>query len=164
MHIRSNTIYFAKVNPNAVMPYKRDEDAGYDFYPSFNETSIVIQPNEIKLIPTGIASAFPKKLVLIIKERSSTGAKGMAIRMGVIDSGFRGEIMIGINNIVKKPIIITKDESFSDGNYIIHYYSKAIAQGILIPIPKMKILEVEYSELLKFDSKRKKSFLGASGK
>jgi dUTP pyrophosphatase len=164
MHIRTNTIYFAKVNSDAIITNKRDEDAGYDFYPNFRETSIVIQPNEIKLIPTGIASAFNKNFVLIIKERSSTGTKGMSIRMGVIDSGFRGEILIGINNTVKKPIIITKDESFADGNYLIHYYTKSIAQGILIPIPKMKIQEIEYSELLKVDSKRKKSFLGSSGK
>lgn len=51
MLIRTNTIHFAKVDLNSVIPKKRDEDAGYDFYPNFNETSIVIQPNEIKLIP-----------------------------------------------------------------------------------------------------------------
>jgi len=42
MHIETNTIYFAKGTPNSVIPNKRDEDAGYDFYPKFNETSIVI--------------------------------------------------------------------------------------------------------------------------
>ena len=164
MNIKTDTIYFAKVKSDGIIPMKRDEDAGYDFYPNFNQESIVIKPNEIKLISTGIASAFYKRYVLIIKERSSTGSKGMAIRMGVIDSGFRGEILIGINNTNSKPIIITKDENFKDQNYIIHLYTKAIAQGILVPIPKMKTLEVNYTELLKFDSKRKKSSLGSSDK
>jgi dUTP pyrophosphatase len=164
MDIKSDTIYFAKVNPEGIIPKKRGEDAGYDFYSNFEEESIIIQPNEIKLISTGIASAFHYSYVLIVKERSSTGAKGMAIRMGVIDSGFRGEILIGINNTNNKPIIITKDKNFKDKNYIIHFYNKAIAQGILVPIPKMKIREVKYNELLNFDSKRKKSFLGASRK
>jgi dUTP pyrophosphatase len=164
MDVKSDTIYFAKVKRSGIVPEKRDEDAGFDFYPNFKEESIVIKPNEIKLIPTGIASAFDKMYVLLIKERSSTGAKGMAVRMGVIDSGYRGEILIGINNTNNKPIIITKDEYFKDLTYIVHPYSKAIAQGILLPIPKIKVLQVKYSELLKFDSSRKKTLLGASKK
>ena len=28
--IKDNDLYFAKVNPNAIIPSKRDEDGGYD--------------------------------------------------------------------------------------------------------------------------------------
>ncbi|ACF45693.1 deoxyUTP pyrophosphatase [Prosthecochloris aestuarii DSM 271] len=164
MELKNHVIYFAKNKSGGIIPKKREEDAGYDFYPCFDEQFIIINPNEIVLVPTGISSAFNSNFVLIVKERSSTGAKGMSVRMGVIDSGYRGEIMIGINNTNSKPIKITKGSHHKEDNYIIHPYNKAIAQGILLQIPKMNIQEVSYDELLKFESARKKSFLGASGK
>jgi len=164
MEIKNDVIYFAKVKSGGIIPEKRDEDAGYDFYPNFDNDFLIINPNEIVFVPTGIASAFSSSYVLIVKERSSTGAKGMSVRMGVIDSGYRGEIMIGINNTNNKPIKITKDFNLKEDNYIIHPYNKAIAQGILLPVPKLKLQEVSYNDLLEFESERKKSFLGASGK
>ena len=56
--IKDNDLYFAKVNPNAIIPSKRDEDGGYDVYACFDEDYMVIQPHETKLIPSGIATAF----------------------------------------------------------------------------------------------------------
>lgn len=164
MDFDSSTIYFAKTKPNAIIPSKREEDAGYDLYSCFDADHIIIEPNTITLIPTGIATAFASDYVLIVKERSSTGAKGLSVRMGVIDSGYRGEIILGINNTNNKPIIITKNDNFNDDRYIVHFYKKAIAQGVLIPIPKLKKKEVQYDVLLQFESERKKTSLGASGK
>jgi phytoene dehydrogenase-like protein len=51
------TIKFAKVRPNAIIPTKRLEDAGYDIYANFEEDYIVLNPHETKMIPTGIACA-----------------------------------------------------------------------------------------------------------
>ena len=154
MKIRKNIIYFAKTHPDAIIPSKNVEDAGYDFFPNFTNDYVIIYPSEIKKIPTGIASAFSSKYVLIIKEKSSTGNKCMSIRMGVIDSGYRGEINIGINNTTNKPIMITKDRNFKDEKYIIYPYAKAIAQGILLLIPKMNVKEVSYNKLSTFISER----------
>lgn len=108
---KDNTIKFAKVKANAIIPSKREEDAGYDIYPCFDEDYIVIYPHETKMIPTGIASAFSSDYVAILKERGSTGTKGIGQRCGVIDSGFRGEYFVPITNHNDKPIIIVK-ESF----------------------------------------------------
>ena len=43
--IKDNDLYFAKVNPNAIIPSKRLEDAGYDLYACFDEDYMVIQPH-----------------------------------------------------------------------------------------------------------------------
>ncbi len=161
--MNNKKIYFAKINENAIIPEKNEEDAGYDFNACFPEEQIIIHPNEIYLVPTGIATAFDRSYALIIKERSSTGAKCMSVRMGVVDSGYRGEIKIGINNTSNKTIIITKNVENNDDN-IYHPYTKAIAQGVLVKIPKLQSVEVSYEELLKFHSERKTSYLGASGK
>lgn len=108
MTLHENDLYFAKLRPDAIVPTKRDEDAGYDIYPCFDEELVMIEPGETKLIPTGIASAFHKSKYIQIEERSSTGSKGIKKSAGVIDSGYRGEWKIAITNASNVSLIIGK--------------------------------------------------------
>ena len=78
------TVKFAKVSPTAIIPTKREEDAGYDIYANFDEDYMRINPHETKMIPTGIASACDTDYCFILKERGSTGTKGLAQRCGRI--------------------------------------------------------------------------------
>src|SRR5215212_2121961 len=144
-------LYFARTRQGAVIPAKRPEDSGYDIYSCFTEESITLNPGDIRLVPTGIATAFADDYVLFIKERSSTGSIGLATRMGVIDSGFRGEIMIGLNNTGNIPIVITKEVTqVTRMQDVIRYpYTKAIAQGVLCVIPKLEVEVLDYDDLLK---------------
>lgn len=158
-------IYFAKLKPSAKIPCKRDEDAGYDVYACFEEESIIIQPGEIKLILTGIASAFSQDYFLRVFERSSCGIKGMSVRAGVIDSGYRGEHLIALNNTGLKPIVIAKDPlKFNQDEFMVHDYKKAIAQYVLLPVPKAEVKELSLNELNNFDSKRGVGSFGSSGR
>ena len=52
----SRKVYFAKMKADAILPSKKDEDAGYDFYACFEEPFIMLEPLETKLIPTGLKS------------------------------------------------------------------------------------------------------------
>jgi len=158
-------VYFAKVNKYATIPSKADEDMGYDIYACFDQVEIAIQPGEIKLIPTGIASACNEDYGFILKERGSTGTKGMSQRCGVIDSGYRNEWFVPINNTSNKVIIITKNEDRAMADYEQYYsYSKAICQALLIPVPKTEIIELTATELKRIPSKRGMGHLGSSGK
>lgn len=78
----SEFIYFAKVNPKAIIPSKRVEDGAFDIYACFEEDYMKVEPHETVLVPTGIASAFSSDYVAIIKERGSTGSKGIGQRCG----------------------------------------------------------------------------------
>lgn len=169
------TIKFAKVKENAIIPTKTDEDMGYDIYACFDEDYIEIRPHETKLISTGIASCCSDDYGFIIKERGSTGSQGIAVRCGVIDSGFRGEWFIALTNTTTETIRITKKvdkvqqgvvySGFVYGKILKLYpYSKAIAQAILVPVPKVKVKEVTYDELKAIKSKRMNGQLGSSGK
>ena len=171
--INSNTIYFAKTSPDAIIPNKREEDAGYDVYPKFPEKYMVLQPHETRMIPTGIASAFSSEYVFILKERGSTGTKGIAQRCGVIDSGFRSEWKVPITNTTDKVMFISKlseEDTYKDyyGDIMpksfVYPYSKAIAQGILVPVPVVDVVEIEYDELLGIESERGLGMLGSSKK
>lgn len=172
------TVKFAKTKPNAIIPTKRLEDAGYDVYPCFDEDYIIIKPHTTVIIPTGIASACDTDYCFILHERSSTGTKGMAQRCGIIDSGYRGEWGVPITNTNDVPIVICKKEfiaTFSDfasvlllpygkANYILYPYEKAICQALIIPVPEVEIEEYTYEELKAIPSERGTGRLGSSGK
>ena len=166
-------VKFAKVHPNAIIPSKRDEDMGFDIYACFDEDYIVINPHETKLIPTGIASACSPKYGFLLKERGSTGSKGIAIRCGVLDSGYRNSWFVGLTNTTNKVMFISKlseEETYKSyyGDVMpksfVYPYSKAIAQALVIPVPKTRIKEISYDELKTIKSKRGLGKLGSSNK
>ena len=161
------SIKFAKVHPNAVIPSKRLEDGAFDIYACFEEEHIVIKPHETKMIPTGIASVFSSDYVAMLKERGSTGTKGIGQRCGVIDSGYRGQWFCPITNHNDVPLIITKSEQVCDivsDLAIIYPYTKAIAQCMMVVVPKLAIEEITYEELLTYESERGIGCLGSSKK
>lgn len=163
--LEKNQFLWAKTKPNAIIPTKRDEDAGYDIYACFEEEHIVIQPNETVIIPTGIASAFHPSKVVVLHERGSTGTKGIGQRSGIIDSGYRGEWMIPVTNHNNCSLIISKHPSREGGSDIIVYpYEKALCQALILDIPTMQCETVDYDELLKHESLRGTGRLGSSEK
>lgn len=165
----NTTVKFAKVRPTAVIPTKRDEDAGFDIYADFEDDFIIIDPHTTTLIPTGIASACDTDYCFILKERGSTGTKGIAQRCGVIDSGYRNEWFVPITNTTNKKIaIVKKDADYifmrNTSGYTIYPYEKAIAQALVVPVPKVNIEELTYDELKEITSDRGMGALGSSGK
>lgn len=176
------TVYFAKVKPNAIIPSKRVEDAGFDIYPCFEDKYMIISPHETKLIPTGIASVCDDDYCFVLKERGSTGTKGIAQRCGVIDSGFRGEWFVPITNASDKWLVICKETMTEDElkdavwsvrekfRKVLHFeiqcypYEKAICQAMLIPVPKTEVKEISFEDLKNIKSERGDGALGSSQK
>lgn len=174
---RVDTILFGKLYDDVKIPSKREEDAGYDIYPYFKEDFMVIWPHQTRMIPTGLVSAFPSDYVAILKERGSTGTKGIGQRCGVIDSGYRGEWMIPITNHNNSPIVIKKEHveekdycSVLTGNeglttkHIVYSYEKAISQCIMVEVPKLIIEERSVEEIKAIQSERGEGKLGSSCK
>ena len=166
--IKDNDLYFAKVKPNAIIPSRSFPSAGYDVYACFEEDYMVILPNETKLIPTGIASAFSSDYVAILKERGSTGSKGMGERAGVVDADYRGEWFACISNHNNVAIVILKDNvelPLIYKNAIIYPYNKAICQALLIPVPQFTEHEISFEDLKNnFITERGSGCLGSSKK
>lgn len=164
-------VYFAKVRPDAIIPTKEYENAGYDIYANFLEDYIVIKPHETVMIPTGIASACTPDYYFQLFERGSTGTKGIGQRCGVIDSGYRKEWFIPITNHNEKHLVIRKKGVTNAEIFgilmpeIIDYpYEKALCQVVLLPVPKVRINEISYEELMNIGSKRGLGCLGSSNK
>lgn len=158
-------IRFSKVCEDAIIPSKREEDAGYDIYACFKEDAMVIRPNQCVFIPTGIATAFDNDYVALLRERGSTGSRQMAIRCGVIDAGFRGEWKVAINNTSNKPIYIVKEHAsvIVEDGAVAYPYEKAIAQFILTDAYHAEVEVIPYEELKEIKSERGSGMLGSSG-
>lgn len=157
-------IYFAKTKPEAVIPSKREEDGAFDIYACFEEDFLVLAPHETKLIPTGIASAFSSDYVAILKERGSSGSKGIGQRAGVIDSGYRGEWFVAMTNHNDAPLAIAKAGAKVPTGANLYPYDKAVCQCLMVAVPKLGIQEIAYEKLLQFESQRGTGALGSSGK
>ena len=163
-------IYWDKLNENAKVPTKRDEDAGFDIYTT--DSNIVLKPGETKFFSTGLRSAFPKEFWIEIKERGSTGAVGLSVRSGVIDSGYRGEWKIMLTNVNNYPVEFSCDVdkvTYVKGKIfknrikkVIYPLSKAIAQAVVIPLPHIECCPWDETQVAA--SERGQTGWGASGK
>ncbi len=163
-------LYWSKVRENAILPTKRKEDAGYDLYACVDEDYLIFQPHETKLVPLGVASCFDSSCVLFLKERGSTGIKGISVRSGVMDSGYRGEYKAPITNLNAKPLLIAKKEWLETvpdpvlDCFVVYPMEKAVCQGVLLLMPEITEEEVSYEELCAMESERGSGRLGSSGK
>lgn len=165
---KKDTVYFAKVKPQAIIPTKRYEDGCYDVYICPDETDkyIVIEPHTYVKVGTGIASAFsPKYRIDVSRERGSTGF-GLKVNSAQIDSGYRGEWFIKLHNITNKKIVIsskfTESKEFEDR--IEYPITKAICQAAIEFVPNVNTEEIPYEKLEKIPSERGKGKEGSSGK
>ncbi len=90
-----------KINKNAKMPtYGTEFAAGADLY-ALLEEPVEIKPNETKFISTGISFEIPSGTVALIFARSGLSCKqglAPANKVGVVDSDYRGEVMVALHN------------------------------------------------------------------
>ena len=122
------------------------EDLGYDL---FSIEDVVLAPRAAVRVRTGIAVEArhppPAPLGLLVRDRSSMAAKGIATTAGVIDAGYRGEILILMTNLGDKALELRAGEK--------------IAQMIPVPVLTGTIETVESLE----DSARAEKGFGSSG-
>ena len=103
-----------------------DEAAGYDLYSYESETVV---PKQIKLIDTGISIRVPEGTYGRIAPRSSVSKKDLILAnsVGVLDSGYRGELKIRFQKMGEE----------------IYEIGERIAQILVLPIPEIEFEEVE---------------------
>jgi len=118
---------------NAKLPQRQtDGSAGADLYANV-DSKITILPNEIVKIPTGIAIELPSEnYVGLVFGRSGLGIKhgiSPANCVGIIDSDYRGEIIVGLQNKSNRIFYVEPNDR--------------IAQLIIVPIIPAMYVEDE---------------------
>lgn len=98
-----------KLREDARLPeYAHPGDAGLDL---FSVEKVSLAPGERKIIPTGVAMEIPKGRVGFIWDKSGIAVNsGLKTMAGVVDSGYRGEILVCLVNLSRKKFVFQKNE------------------------------------------------------
>lgn len=96
-----------KLHKDAKLPtHGHPGDAGMDFYAL---EDVVFTPGKQEKVPTGIAVEIPEGHVGLIWDKSSISFNlGLKVFGGVIDAGYRGEIIMCLLNTSNKEVLLTK--------------------------------------------------------
>ena len=96
------TVKIKKLDPKATVPsYGSPYAAGADLYAFTNGETLTVAPHETVFVHTGIAMEIPVGFAGLIYARSGTACKrglAPANKVGVVDSDYRGEIMVALHN------------------------------------------------------------------
>lgn len=139
-----------KVKENAKVPHRATSgSAGLDLCACIDEP-VTLEGGDTAVIPTGIAIALPSAdYGAFVFPRSGIAVKhgiGLLNSVGVIDSDYRGEIMVGVINQVKEAYTIQPGER--------------IAQMVIMPVSMMPVEEVTELD----DTDRGAGGFGSTGK
>lgn len=131
-----------KLNPNAVIPtYAKDGDAGMDLV----ATQIIKDTPEQITYGTGIAVEIPYGFVGLVFPRSSVRKTGLQLSnsVGVIDSGYRGEIQATFNKAFGGEKMYDETKMTEDTSNDFYKVGDRIAQIMIIPYPPIEFVEVD---------------------
>ncbi len=117
-----------KLNKDAKLPtHGHPGDAGMDFY---SAEDVIFPPHKQERVHTGVAIEIPDGHVGLIWDKYSISFNlGLKVMGGVIDSSYRGEIIMNLLNVSDKEVLITKDHK--------------VAQMLIQKFEHCDILEVE---------------------
>ena len=101
-----------KLLPDAVLPTVAHpgEDIGYDLYSS---EELSIPARAAAGVHTGIAIEFVPVAGGIVKTRSGLAKKRLMCNAGVIDAGYRGEVIVLMENLGDAPYTISKGDKIA---------------------------------------------------
>jgi dUTP pyrophosphatase len=139
------------LHANAKVPtYGSNEAAGADLYAVFDhDETVVLQPGERQIVPTGIAIELNTGTEAQVRPRSGLAAKhGIAVvnAPGTIDSDYRGEIKVILLNTGKKAFTINSGDR--------------IAQMVIAPVIRGEFSVAESLD----DTARGENGFGSTGK
>ncbi|HEY0220958.1 MAG TPA: dUTP diphosphatase [Candidatus Paceibacterota bacterium] len=134
-----------KLTPDAVLPsFAHPGDAGMDLFA--NET-VTLKPGEIGKIKSGVSMEIPDGYVGLYWDKSGlSNNHGIKMLGGVVDSGYRGELIMGVINLGKESY------TFEKGHKVL--------QMLIQKVERPEIMEVE--ELT--DTSRGTGGFGSTGK
>jgi len=119
-----------RLRPDAEIPSQAYEgDAGLDLAAC---EPAVLEPGERAVVPTGVAVEIPEGYAGFVQPRSGLAARhgiGIVNSPGLIDSGYRGEILVVLLNTGREPFSVDA--------------GMRIAQLVLVAVGDVRLVEVD---------------------
>ena len=142
------TVKILKLQQNAHIPtYGSADAAGADLYACIDE-AVTILPSQTVLIPTGLSMEIEKGFAGFIYARSGLATKrglAPANKVGVIDSDYRGQVMVSLHNHTEQPQTVEPGER--------------VAQMVFAPVYQAQFCETDALQ----DTERGTGGFGSTG-
>jgi dUTP pyrophosphatase len=129
-----------KLHPDAIVPqYQTSGAACFDLHALIlSAGGVALWPDSQLVVRTGLAFEIPEGHVMLVYSRSGHGFKTnvrLANCVGVIDSDYRGEVLVKLTN----------DTSPIDENSVMFKVSHGdrIAQAMIVPVPRIELQLVD---------------------
>lgn len=134
-----------KLHPEAKTPvYANPNDAGMDLF-ALEDTTV--SPGEVAKIRSGIALEIQEGYVGLCWDKSGVSTKGKIKALaGVIDAGYRGEVLMAVMNLGAEPYTFKKGDK--------------VLQMLIQPVEKPEIIEAEQLS----ETQRGEGGFGSTGK
>lgn len=115
-------------DPKCKPEYKTKGAAGADLKCALD---VVLNPSASLLVATGVSLAIPEGFVGLIFPRSGLATKGITLKnsVGVIDSDYRGEIMVSLVNNSYETVALSKGDR--------------VAQIVFLPVTQFPFISVD---------------------
>jgi len=160
-----------KLMDGAPLPrHAKPGDAGMDLT---TREKVSLAPGETVTVGTGVAVEIPDGYVGLVFPRSGLGARGINLSncVGVIDSGYRGEIKVPLhNNHHVDNVLVNMGEDVFGAEFPLRVKLKGesmtvergerVAQLVVVPVVQVECMQVD--ELS--DSERGSGGFGSSGR
>ena len=162
---QKKVLRFVNKSPNANPYYAKTGDSGFDlrawidsntegvqFDNEKNEYYIEIQPNEVKLIHTGLYLDIPEYCEIQVRPRSGYALKvGITVNNapGTVDVFYLGEVGVICLNPTKKPVRIANNDK--------------VAQAVLCPVYSQLLVDLVQVDKIEKESKRGENGFGSTG-
>lgn len=130
MHMK---LFVKRLDPRVQLPAYQTPGAAAMDLAALLDAPVTIAPRQLASIPTGLAIALPDAgWVALVFARSGLGIKhGIALSngVGVIDSDYRGEVLVGLYNHSQKPFVVQPGDR--------------VAQLVLMPVytPEIQVCQ-----------------------
>lgn len=142
------TVKILKLQQNAHIPtYGSADAAGADLYACIDE-AVTILPSQTVLIPTGLSMEIEQGFAGFIYARSGLATKrglAPANKVGVIDSDYRGQVMVSLHNHTEQPQTVEPGER--------------VAQMVFAPVYQAQFCETDALQ----DTERGTGGFGSTG-
>lgn len=140
-----------KMHPDAAIPqYAKPGDSGFDLAAL---EDVIVSPGETVKVKTGLAFEITEGFELQIRPRSGISTKTtLRVVSGTVDSGYRGEVSVTVDNIKSRnhyrPFslelidgsAIETDQPYMYRTYLIRKGDR-IAQGVIAPVVQVEFIE-----------------------
>jgi dUTP pyrophosphatase len=132
--------------------YATSGSSGFDIRANLTEP-LILNPNNFKLIPTGLYFELPENFEIQVRPRSGLAAKnGVTVlnTPGTIDADYRGEIKVIIINLGQEPFTIN--------------HGDRIAQAVVASVTAKNIINLNRVTQISQDTERGSGGFGSTGK